>query len=155
MQEIADGILMINAAKAAKVDLLIWSGLMSVNEASGGKYSHVDHFDGKAEITAYGRHSGVPFVDVQAGMYASNFTSAFAPRKQADGSYEVALPFGPDTVVPVIDMVSDYGLYVREAIESSAFGGGSEIFASGELISVGEISKQLSESVLKSDDIFF
>jgi hypothetical protein len=48
MQEIDDGILMINTAKAAKV---IWSGLMSVTEASGGKYTHVDHFDGKALIT--------------------------------------------------------------------------------------------------------
>jgi len=119
-REIDDGILMINAAKAAKVELFIWSGLMSVTEASGGKYTHVDHFDGKAAITAYGRQSGVPFVDVQAGMYASNFTGALAPRKQADGSYAIALPFGPETVVPVIDMVSDYGLFVRQAIESQS-----------------------------------
>ena len=108
---------MINAAKAAKVDLLIWSGLMSVTEASGGKYTHVDHFDGKALVTAHGRQSGVPFIDVQAGAYASNYNSAQALRKQGDGSYELAFPCSPETLLPVIDMVSDYGLFVREAIE--------------------------------------
>jgi uncharacterized protein YbjT (DUF2867 family) len=151
IQEIDDGILMINAAKAAKVDLLIWSGLMSVNEASGGKYSRVDHFDGKAAVTAYGRQSGVPFVDVQAGLYASNFTNALVPRKAADGSYELALPFGPETVIPVIDMESDYGMFVRQAIESPAVGPGSEILTCGELISLGDMFKQLSESLLKAD----
>ena len=150
MQEIDDGILMINAAKAAKVDLLIWSGLMSVTEASGGKYTRVDHFDGKAAITAYGRQSGVPFVDVQAGMYASNFTGALAPQKQADGSYAFALPFGPETLLPLIDMASDYGLFVRQAIESPAFGAGSEILTCGELIPVADVFKQLSESMLKA-----
>jgi len=77
-KEINDGILIINTAKAAKVDLLIRSGLMSVTEASGGKYTHVDHFDRKALVTAHGRQSGVPFIDVQAGMYGSNYTSAQA-----------------------------------------------------------------------------
>ena len=150
LQEIDEGILLINAAKAAKVELFIWSGLMSVTEASGGKYTHVDHFDGKAAITAYGRQSGVPFVDVQAAMYASNLTGALAPRKQADGSYAVALPFGPETLMPVIDMVSDYGLFVRQAIEFPAFGAGSEILTCGELLPVGDMLKQLSESMLKA-----
>ena len=85
MQEIDNGILMINAVKAAKVDLLIWSGLMSMTEASGGKYTHVDHFDRKALVTAHGRQSGVPFIDVQAGAYASNYNGTQAPRKRGDG----------------------------------------------------------------------
>ncbi|KIM74592.1 hypothetical protein PILCRDRAFT_828132 [Piloderma croceum F 1598] len=113
---------MINTAKAAKVELFIWSRLMSVTEASGGIYIHLDHFDGKTAITAYGRQSSVPFVDVQAGMCASNFTGALTPQKQVDGSYAIALPFGPETLLLVIDMASDYGLFVRQAIESPAFG---------------------------------
>jgi len=144
-REIGEGILMVDAAKAAKVELLIWSGLMPVGEISGGKYSHVDHFDGKAAVTAYGRKSGVPFADVQAGMYASNFLTAMAPRKQGDGSYELALPFHPDLPLPIIDMESDYGLFVREAIESPVFGPGSEILTCGESISIGDIVKQLGE----------
>jgi hypothetical protein len=94
----------------------------------------------------------VPFIDVQAGVYASSYTSAqaLAPSKRGDGSYELTLPFDPETLIPVIDMVSDYGLFVREAIESQAFGGGLEIFAGGELLSVGDMFKQLSENLLKS-----
>jgi len=144
-REIDEGILMVDAAKAVKVNLLIWSGLMSVSEISGGKYSHVDHFDGKAAVTVYGRKSGVPFVDVQAGMYANNIVTHFVPQKQADGSYEVALPIHRDVNLPIIDMESDYGLFVREAIESAVFNAGSEILTCGESISMGDMVKQLAE----------
>ena len=138
---------MVDAAKAAKVDLLIWSGLMPINEISGGKYSHVDHFDGKAAVTAYGRKSGVPFVDVQPGIYATNWVGNSALRKLADGSYEIAQPFNRDLPLPITDMESDYGLFVREAIESPAFGAGSEILTCSELISLDNVAKQLTESV--------
>jgi hypothetical protein len=88
---------------------------------------------------------------VQAGMYASNFSSVLVPHKKADGSYELGLPFSPETLMPVIDMASDYGLFVRRAIESPAFGASSEILACGELLPVGDTFKQLSESMLKAN----
>ena len=138
--------LMVDAAKAAKVNLLIWSGLMPVSEISGGRYTHVDHFDGKAAVTAYGRKSGVPFVDVKAGSYANNLETYFVPQKQADGSYEVALPIHRDVALPLINMDSDYGLFVREAIEWPVFRAGSEILTCGESISMGDMLKQLGES---------
>lgn len=138
------------AAKAAGVDLLIWSGLESISKVSGGKYTLADHFESKAAITEYARQSGVPLAVVQAGSYASNFTGLSAPRKQADGSFVVAVPCGSSTVLPVIDMVQDYGIFVREAIESPAFGPGSEILTHGELITVGDCMSQLAESALKS-----
>jgi len=137
-------------AKAAGVDLLIWSGLESISKVSGGKYTLADHFESKAAITEYARQSGVPLAVVQAGSYASNFTGLLVPRKQADGSFVVAVPFGSSTVLPVIDMVQDYGIFVREAIESPAFGPGSEILTYGELITVGDCVSQLAESALKS-----
>jgi hypothetical protein len=142
---------MINLAKAAKVDLFVWSGLMPIGEFSKGKYSHVDHFDSKATVTAYGRQSGIPFVEVQAGAYATNFATSGAPLKQPDGSYELRLPAKSDIVLPIIDMKSDYGLFVREAIESPAFGAGSQVLACGELISMGDLVRQLSESLLMAN----
>ncbi|KIM79576.1 hypothetical protein PILCRDRAFT_10092 [Piloderma croceum F 1598] len=60
---------------------------------------------------------------------------SFKLVKQADGSYVVTVPFNRDAPVPVIDMVHDFGLFVREAIESPAFGAGTEILTYGELIS--------------------
>jgi uncharacterized protein YbjT (DUF2867 family) len=135
--------MLVEAAKTVGVDLLIWSGLDSVTDSSGGK---ITHFDSKATVTEYARKSGVPFVVVQAGFYASNFLSTFKPRKQADGSYAVAVPFRPDTVLPVIDM-EDYGLFVREAIESPAFGAGTEVLSCGELISMNDCVSKLVQSM--------
>lgn len=40
-------------AKAAGVEHLVFSTLGPVEKLSSGKYKHVDHFDGKAEIEDY------------------------------------------------------------------------------------------------------
>jgi hypothetical protein len=92
---------------------------MPVNEMSGGP--HVHHFDGKTAVTACSRQFGIPSINIQPGFYATNFKTAMAPRKQADGSHELTLLLDPDQILHVIDMASDYGLFVREAIESPAF----------------------------------
>jgi len=138
--------MMVDIAKAVDVDLLIWSGLESPSKASGGKYTKVNHFESKAAVTDYARKSGVPFVNVQAGGYASNFTTFFKFEKQIDGSYVLALPYSQSIIIPIIDMVEDYGMFVREAIESPAFGAGTEILTCGELISFADIISQLAES---------
>jgi len=144
-RETDEGIMLVKTAKAVGVDLFIWSGLESVIELSGGKYTLVHPFESKAAVTKYGRNSGVPFVNVQAGYYASNLTGFAKPSKQADGSYVLTVPCSPSTVLPVIDMVQDYGIFVREAIESPAFGAGSEILTCGELISIRDCMSQLAE----------
>ncbi|KAJ7822175.1 NAD(P)-binding protein [Mycena olivaceomarginata] len=100
-REIAEGKLLIDAAKAGGV----------LSEISGEKFPHVWHFDGKAVVTEYGRQAGVPFVDVQAGAYGTNFFNLpffnlpFAPEKQSDGSFAL-----PDTVHR---HNPDYGIFVR------------------------------------------
>jgi hypothetical protein len=99
--------------------------------------------ESEAAVTEYVRKSGVPFVNVQVSMYASNFTNFF---KQADGSYVLALPINPSALAPIIDMAEDYGMFVREAIESPEFGPGTEILACGELISYSDSISQLAES---------
>ncbi|KAJ7778417.1 NAD(P)-binding protein [Mycena metata] len=133
-REVAEGKMLVAAAKAAEVELVVWSGVESVVEVSQGKYTH---------ITAYARKSGVQLLIVQAAVYASNYHSAFALKKEADGTYTLGLPVGPSTVVPIIDVVHDYGLFVREGIESPEFGAGTEVLASGEDISVAEMAAQL------------
>ncbi|KAJ7866460.1 NmrA-like protein [Mycena olivaceomarginata] len=72
-REISEGKMLIDATKAAGVKGVLWSGLPHVAKLSGGKYTKVANFDGKALVTEYGRASGVPFVDVQAGFYTANF----------------------------------------------------------------------------------
>ncbi|KAJ7916486.1 NAD(P)-binding protein [Mycena leptocephala] len=146
-REVAEAKMLIDAAKAVGVGLFIWSGLPSIIKISNGKYPNVDHFNGKAEVTEYGRSSGIPFTNVMAGWYASNFAKlpAMIPKRVADGTYVLALPIGPQTLLPVIDTPNDYGLFVREAIESPEFGAGSEVLTSGEDITVGDMISQLAE----------
>ncbi|KAJ7686597.1 NAD(P)-binding protein [Mycena olivaceomarginata] len=147
--EAAEGKMMVEAAKAAGVKLFIWSALESVSEVSKGKYIHVDHFDGKGEITAYARASGIPLLIVQAGWYMTNFLffDAMAATKEADGSYTLGLPVSADAVVPVLDTLHDYGLFVREGIESPAFGPGTEVLASSEDLTLGELTAQLAQTM--------
>ncbi|KAF7968903.1 hypothetical protein HWV62_28882 [Athelia sp. TMB] len=144
-REIDEGQMLVRVSKTVGVSLLVWSGLESVSELSGGRLTHVFHFDSKAAVTRYAQEIGVPFVNVQAGQYASNYTQHWRPRKQADGSYAIKLPWNSDSVAPVIDMVADYGLFVREAIEEPVFGAGTEILTCGEMLSFRDAAAQLSQ----------
>ncbi|KAJ7026708.1 NAD(P)-binding protein [Mycena alexandri] len=147
-REVAEGKMLVDAALGAGVQLLVWSGLEPVSEISKGKYHEASQFDGKAEITNYARQSGIDLLVVEAGWYGTNHMHnnvAFIPQKEADGSYALRLPVKADTVLPVIDVVRDYGLFVRKGIESPAFGAGTEVLASGEDISLGQMMSQLSQ----------
>ncbi|KAJ7436879.1 NAD(P)-binding protein [Mycena galericulata] len=149
-REIAEGKLLIDAAKAAGVAGIVWAGLSSVTKLSGGKYTHVWQFDGKAIVTAYGRQAGVPFVDVQAGTYTSNFLAPpFASVKNPDGSFVLQYPVKPGTVAPLIDAAQDYGLFVRHVLELPVFPDGGELVAYGETITVEQLAEQWSQGTGK------
>lgn len=68
VREVAEGKVMVDAAKAAGVKLFIFSGLPNVTKLSGGKYTHIVHFDSKADVVDYAR-SQLPTVDCQAGLW--------------------------------------------------------------------------------------
>ncbi|KAJ6530700.1 NAD(P)-binding protein [Mycena capillaripes] len=149
-REISEGKLLIDAAKAGAASRIVWSGLPSVTKMSGGKYVHVYEFDGKAAVTEYGRQSGVPFVDVQAGFYGTNFvTDPFMIAKQDDGSFTIPLPVKPTTITPFLDAERDYGLFVRHVLELPVFPDGSEIFAYSENITIEEMAQQLAQATGK------
>jgi hypothetical protein len=143
---VSEGKLLIDAAKAAGVKGIIWSGLVPVKKISGGKYTKVEHFDGKAQVTEYGRASGVPFVDVQAGMYASNLLGNFPLLvKEPDGTFALPWVVRPTTVMPTIDMENDYGLYVRWVLEMPVFPDGLDVYTTSEDISLEDQARQISE----------
>ncbi|KAG9001768.1 hypothetical protein FRB93_011973 [Tulasnella sp. JGI-2019a] len=151
-REIAEGKMLVDAAKAANVKLLIWSGLENYTAASGGKYKNVDHFDGKAAVTAYALEVGIPLANVEAAVYMSNYLALSpylemaAPSKQDDGSYAIYGPNPPNSVAHFVDVAHDYGLFVRKAIESPRdASSGVDVFAYGEVISFANLVKQLSE----------
>ncbi|KAJ7769234.1 NAD(P)-binding protein [Mycena olivaceomarginata] len=152
-RETAEGKMMIDAAKAAGLERIVWSGLSNVTKISGGKYTHVVNFDSKALVTDYGRQSGVPFVDVQAGWYASNFMNpGQCPVKRPDGTFAIRLPVTPTASFPIIDAERDYGLYVVHVLEAAVFPDGEEV-RTGEYLTMEEIALQLSQATGKQIEI--
>ncbi|KAJ7221850.1 NAD(P)-binding protein [Mycena haematopus] len=148
-REIAEGQMMIDAAKVAGVDRLVWSGLPHCTKLSGGKIAHIIHYDSKATVSEYGRQSGIPFVDVQAGFYATNFFNPWiAPVKQADGSFVIPLPLKPTVHLPVLDMTRDYGLYVLRALESPVFPDGTAVYT-GLSITMEDVAHHISQATGK------
>jgi hypothetical protein len=146
LQEIAEGKLQVDAAKAGGVKKIVWSGMPSFKNISGGKYSQIEDCEGKFAVSEYGRASGVPFVDVQAGYYGTTvFTLPCLLGKQADGTYAMPWPVHPTTVMPFIDATHDYGLFVRHVIEQPTFPAGSTIVAYGEKITLQDMAAQLAK----------
>ncbi|KAF7373244.1 NmrA domain-containing protein [Mycena sanguinolenta] len=145
-RELSEGKMMVDAAKAAGVKGIIWSGLAPVKKITGGKYSKVTHFDCKAQVSEYGRASGIPFVEVQAGFYATNLLGNVPPiTKTPDGTYVLPLPVRPTAVMSVIDMEHDFGLYVRRVLELPVFPHGSVVCTTSEDITMEELARQLSQ----------
>ncbi|KAJ7142548.1 NAD(P)-binding protein [Mycena epipterygia] len=149
--EIEEGKLLIDAAKAGSVSRIVWSGLQSISVDSAGKYTHVWPYNSKALVTAYARQLGVPFVDLQAGFYGTNFLEPlFPPVKQQDGLYTFPFPISRETVFPFIDIAHDYELYVRLVLEMPVFPAGSEFLAYSERITLGDMALQLSQATGKN-----
>ncbi|KAJ7325557.1 hypothetical protein DFH08DRAFT_886883 [Mycena albidolilacea] len=149
-REVSEGKLLIDAAKATGVKGIIWSGLVSIKKISGGKYTN-DAFEGKAQVTEYGRAAGVPFVDVQAGAYATNFLNSSFPFvvKEADGTYALPSVARGTTVMSIIDIEHDYGLYVRWVLEMPVFPDGLNVYATSWDLSQEDQARQISEGTGK------
>ncbi|KAJ6480470.1 NAD(P)-binding protein [Mycena vitilis] len=149
-REISEGKLMVDAALAVGVSLFVWSGLESFTKLSGGRISGAAFFDSKSTISDYARASGIPLAIVQAGYYTTNVLSSvqYTLQPQADGSFLYRLPMAGSARVPLIDIESDYGLYVRAAIESPTLGAGSELL-SGQLISLDDLIAEIAKATGK------
>ncbi|KAG8847318.1 hypothetical protein FRB96_001653 [Tulasnella sp. 330] len=143
-RESAEGKMFVDAAKAAKVKLFIWSGQENYTEVSGGKYTRADHFDAKAAVTQYCKDTGIPFVNVEAAIHYQNFLGPSAPRKQPDGTFAMFAASSPDSLAHLIDASGDYGLWVRKAIDEWP-GGETEILTSADFLSRATIASTLSK----------
>lgn len=107
--EVAQGKAVTDACKQAGVQHLIFSSLRNVTEITNGRLPNVSHFDGKAEIEAYIRASGVSSTFVLAGLFMSNFFQFF--NKQ-DDTYMLAWPVHPEKArVPLFDAAEDTGMF--------------------------------------------
>ena len=89
-----------DTANAAGVSHFIFSSLVHVTEVTGGRLSHVPHFDGKAEVEKYIRQIGIPATFVLPGYFMSNLRQM---RKGEDGVYTLAFPVSNAAQFPLFD----------------------------------------------------
>lgn len=68
-REYQQGVNIVDAAKANKVEHLVISVLKNVTRLSNGEFTHVYHFDSKARIADYAKSSGIPTTYFLAGYY--------------------------------------------------------------------------------------
>lgn len=110
--ELAQGQHITDAAKEAGVQHIVFSSLPSVTDISGGRLTHVTHFDSKSKIEKYIVNSGIAATFVQPGYFMSNLNTAI--KKQEDGSYTFTVPVNADKAqLPLCDIGNDYGkLYI-------------------------------------------
>lgn len=102
----------IDTAKDAGVQHVVFSSLINVTKASNGRLPHVAHFDSKADIESYIRTKNIPATFIQPGYYMSNFTNLQLLRKNSDGSYTLAGPTdGSKAQLPLFYPENDMGTY--------------------------------------------
>lgn len=100
--ELSQGKNVADVAKQVGVQHMIFSSLLNVTEASGGKLTHVPHFDGKAEIEQYIRKAGFPFTTfILPGYFMSNYQQML--QKQDDSTYMLAYPVSKESKFPLFD----------------------------------------------------
>ncbi|KAI9807446.1 MAG: hypothetical protein M1833_000191 [Piccolia ochrophora] len=140
--EIEQGKNIADVAKEVGVEHLIWSSLIHVTELTGGKFSHVDHFDSKADVEKYIRSLGIPASFFMPGFYMSNLTGNMV-QKEASGKYVFRLPCTADTPIPLLDTKGDSGKYVKAALKNPEQTQGKNILAATAYYTPTEIVETL------------
>ncbi|KAH8925041.1 NAD(P)-binding protein [Atractiella rhizophila] len=133
------------------VKAFLWSGLPSYAKLTGGKYTKVYHFEGKARATDYlfqesKKREDVRAVSVEPAGYMQNLLGPqMTFQKGEDGVYILSTGWKADTKLASIDIEADYGLFVQSALEHPGeFPDGSIIQAVGEDLTMDQIVEQFT-----------
>ncbi|KAJ7801540.1 hypothetical protein B0H14DRAFT_2615142 [Mycena olivaceomarginata] len=74
-------------------------------------------------------------------------TGSWQPFGCPDGTYALLWAVRPSTVLPVIDVEHDYGLFVCCVLEALVFPNGQTVYTTSEDISVEDMAQQIAESM--------
>ncbi|KAL8366823.1 hypothetical protein RB595_008728 [Gaeumannomyces hyphopodioides] len=118
-----------NAADAAAavptLERLVYSALPSMKAASGGKYPHCLHWEGKAAVVDYILGSDAQPLRslasktslIYLGAYSTNAFLLPKPSADSPGQYSLMVPCGRDTRLPIVDPARSTGPFVRALVE--------------------------------------
>ncbi|KAK7186660.1 hypothetical protein DPSP01_001018 [Paraphaeosphaeria sporulosa] len=153
---------LIDEAVAQGASYIIWSSMSNPAKASGGKLTHVDSFDVKAEIETYLRKQPVKSAFFAPGTFMQNFTSTMAPRPNpaGDGTYVLANLLRPESRQPLID-ITDAGAWVSAILadpdkyEGKFFAAAERMYSQAEIVEVlSRVSGKTVRHVQVEDEVY-
>lgn len=105
------------AAKVPTLKRFIYSALGPMKKASGGKYSHCYHWEGKAAIVDL-IEANTDLAPKSSFIYIGAYsTNPFLVPQKIDGEWQLRLPGPGSTHLPVIDTARSTGKFVRALVE--------------------------------------
>ncbi|SFN70627.1 Uncharacterized conserved protein YbjT, contains NAD(P)-binding and DUF2867 domains [Mesorhizobium sp. NFR06] len=126
-----------DAAVAAGVDHVVFSGLENVEAITGGTV-WAPHFTDKAKVEDYIRGLPVRASFVYLAFYYTNFLEYYVPQSGRDGiTFAIYLP--PDIPMPFCDPLTAAGPAVREIFDHPARYAGEVLPVIGEFISAQQM----------------
>jgi uncharacterized protein YbjT (DUF2867 family) len=151
--EIKQGKAIVDAAKAAHVDRLIFSSLPNVSKESHGQHTEVKHFDSKAEVEAYARSLSVPGTYFMPAVFMPGFLSSFRPSEDKS-TYTFTTGWDPaSTQVPFLDPGADTGLYVAAILLNLDATLNQRVAAAGDVLTPNEMAEAVAAKSGKSAKI--
>ncbi|XP_035683387.1 nmrA-like family domain-containing protein 1 isoform X2 [Branchiostoma floridae] len=151
-REIKQGKAIADAAKAAGVLHVVFSGLENVQKIAGFP---CPHFDAKGQIEEYMTSIELPVTFVRYSSFYENYISSLKPQKQKDGTYVLGVPMEG----AAMDIVSaaDMGPAVRTIFKNRAQWIRKAVGFSGDRITIQQtadiLSKHLAPKVFKASDM--
>ena len=122
------------------------------NSVTNGKFSHVDHFDSKANVEKYIRSQGVPASFFMPGFYMQNLAGGFMrPNAESkEHEYIFAMPVPAYTPIPLFDAANDAGKFVKAILMHREETLGKNICAATDYYTCEQIIREFLE--VKQDD---
>ncbi|KAL6416318.1 nmrA-like family domain-containing protein 1 [Ilyonectria robusta] len=146
-------------AKVPTLERFILSSLSNATKWSKGKYTHVYHFDSKANAEDYGREKYPDLWEktsiFQAGLFLSNYVAnpitQASKIKNDEGVVQFIGHLEPDVKIPFIAAEEDSGPIVKRLIDEPA---GKSIIGYREWLTVQELALSFTRATgLKAESI--
>ncbi|MGB3940895.1 MAG: NmrA/HSCARG family protein [Candidatus Manganitrophaceae bacterium] len=134
--EVQQGITLIDAAKTAGVEHLVFTSVGSADQKTG-----IPHFESKRRVEEYLQKSGLPATILRPTGFMENFGTYFRPSPQGI----ITLPLRPDTKLQMI-AVRDIGEFGAAAFLHPAKFIGQAIDLAGDALTMPEVAALLSRA---------
>jgi uncharacterized protein YbjT (DUF2867 family) len=132
------GVQLADAAHAAGVEHVVWSGLENVEARTGGT-KWAPHFTDKARVEDHLRGLPLRSSFVYLAFFYSNFLEYYVPQRGPDGSLTFAIYLPPDAPMPFVDPLTATGPAVLEVFDNPRTYAGATLPVVGEVLTAREM----------------